>query len=59
MNELAKKLGPEYAALVYGLPKVDGNSQDAQDINATPRLTTTVTNATREQQKDAFFFSVM
>ena len=35
MNELAKKLGPEYAALVYGLPKVDPNSQDAQDINST------------------------
>jgi prephenate dehydratase len=35
MNELAKKLGPEYAALVYGLPKVDPNSQDAQEINST------------------------
>jgi hypothetical protein len=35
MNELAKKLGPEYAALVYGLPRVDPNSQDAQEINAT------------------------
>jgi hypothetical protein len=35
MNELAKKLGPEYAGLVYGLPKVDPNSQDAQEINST------------------------
>jgi hypothetical protein len=35
MNELAKKLGPEYAALVYGLPRVDPNSQDAQEINST------------------------
>jgi peptidoglycan hydrolase CwlO-like protein len=35
MNDLAKKLGPEYAALVYGLPKVPPNSQDAQEINAT------------------------
>ena len=35
MNELAKKLGPEYAALVYGLPKVGPNSQDAQEINST------------------------
>jgi hypothetical protein len=35
MSELAKKLGPEYAALVYGLPRVDPNSQDAQEINST------------------------
>ena len=35
MNELAKKLGPDYAALVFGLPKVDPNSQDAQEINST------------------------
>jgi hypothetical protein len=35
MNELAKKLGPEYAALVYGLPRVDPNSRDAQEINST------------------------
>ena len=35
MDELAKKLGPEYAALVYGLPRVDRNSQDAQEINST------------------------
>jgi hypothetical protein len=35
MNELANKLGPEYAALVYGLPKVDPNSQDALEINST------------------------
>jgi hypothetical protein len=35
MNDLAKKLGPDYAALVYGLPKVDPNSQDAQEINST------------------------
>jgi hypothetical protein len=35
MNELAKKLGPDYAALVYGLPRVDPNSQDAQKINST------------------------
>jgi hypothetical protein len=35
MNGLAKKLGPEYAALVYGRPKVDPNSQDAQEINST------------------------
>jgi hypothetical protein len=34
MNELAKKLGPEYAALVYGVPKVDPNSEDAQEINS-------------------------
>jgi hypothetical protein len=35
MNELAKKLGPDYAALVYGLPQVNPNSQDAQEINST------------------------
>jgi hypothetical protein len=35
MNDLAKKLGPDYAALVYGLPRVDPNSQDAQEINST------------------------
>lgn len=35
MNELAKKLGPDYAALIYGLPKVNPNSQDAQEINST------------------------
>jgi hypothetical protein len=35
MDDLAKKLGPEYAVLVYGLPKVDPNSQDAQEINST------------------------
>ena len=35
MNDLAKKLGPDYAALVYGLPKVDPNSQDAHEINST------------------------
>jgi hypothetical protein len=35
MNELAKKLGPDYAALVYGLPKVDPNSKDAREINST------------------------
>ena len=34
MNELANKLGPEYAALVYGLPRVDPNSQDAQEIGS-------------------------
>jgi len=35
MNELAKKLGPEYAALISELPKVDRNSQDGQEINST------------------------
>ena len=35
MNDLAKKLGPDYAALVYGLPKVDPTSQDAREINST------------------------
>jgi hypothetical protein len=35
MNELAKKLGPEYAALVYGLPNVDPKSQDGQEISST------------------------
>src|SRR5205823_6100557 len=35
MNGLAKKLGPDYAALVYGLPTVDPNSQGAREINST------------------------
>jgi hypothetical protein len=35
MNDLAKKLGPDYAALVYGLPKVDPNSEGAREINST------------------------
>jgi hypothetical protein len=35
MNDLAKKLGPDYAALVYGLPKVDPTSEDAREINST------------------------
>jgi hypothetical protein len=35
MNDLAKKLGPDYAALVYGLPKVDPNSHYGQEINST------------------------
>jgi hypothetical protein len=35
MNDLAKKLGSDYAALVYGLPKVDPNSHYAQEINST------------------------
>jgi hypothetical protein len=35
MNELAKKLGPEYAALLDGLSNIDPNSQDGQEISST------------------------
>lgn len=35
LNELAKKLGPEYAALISRLPNVDRNSQDGQEISST------------------------
>ena len=40
MNELAKKLGPEYAALVYGVPKVaqeaEHSSAIAQAVSCAP-----------------------
>jgi hypothetical protein len=35
LNELAKKLGPEYAALISGLPNIDRNSKDGQEISST------------------------
>ena len=35
LNELAKKLGPEYAALTSRLPNIDRNSQDGQEISST------------------------
>jgi hypothetical protein len=35
LNELAKKLGPEYAALISRLPNIDRNSQDGQEISST------------------------
>ena len=34
LNELAKKLGPEYAALISRLPNIDRNSQDGQEISS-------------------------
>ncbi|MGB8895910.1 MAG: hypothetical protein WCD13_16620 [Pseudolabrys sp.] len=35
MDELAKKLGPEYVALMDGLQEIDMNSQDGQEIGST------------------------
>jgi hypothetical protein len=34
INDLEKKLGPEYFALAAGLKGVDPNSSDAQEINS-------------------------
>jgi hypothetical protein len=34
INDLEKKLGPEYLALAAGLKDVDPNSPDAQEINS-------------------------
>ena len=34
INDLEKKLGPEYLALAAGLKGVDPNSSDAQEINS-------------------------
>ena len=35
MDEMGKKLGPEYIALMNGLQDMDPNSKDGQDIGAT------------------------
>ena len=35
MDELAKKLGPEYVTLMDGLQEIDMNSQDGQEIGST------------------------
>jgi hypothetical protein len=35
MDELGKKLGPEYVALMDGLQEMDPNSQDGQEIGST------------------------
>jgi hypothetical protein len=35
LDELAKKLGPEYAALVSGIPNVKPNSQEGKEISST------------------------
>jgi hypothetical protein len=35
MGELAKKLGPEYVALMDGLQDIDPESEDGQEIEAT------------------------
>ncbi|MGB8564916.1 MAG: hypothetical protein WCD83_16130 [Pseudolabrys sp.] len=35
LNELAKKLGPEYAALISRLPNIDRTSHDGQEISST------------------------
>jgi hypothetical protein len=35
LDGLAKKLGPEYSALVDGLSNIDPNSQDGKEINST------------------------
>jgi peptidoglycan hydrolase CwlO-like protein len=35
LDELAKRLGPEYAALVSGIPNVKPNSQEGQEISST------------------------
>jgi hypothetical protein len=35
LDELAKRLGPEYAALVSGIPNVNPNSQEGQEISST------------------------
>jgi hypothetical protein len=34
LDELAKRLGPEYAALVSGIPNVNPNSQEGQEISS-------------------------
>src|SRR5262245_57339795 len=33
LDELAKKLGPEYAALVSGIPNINANSQEGREIS--------------------------
>src|SRR5262245_24767476 len=35
LDELAKRLGPEYAALVNGIPNVKPNSQEGREISST------------------------
>ena len=35
MDELGKKLGPEYVALMVGLEEIDPESQDGQEIGST------------------------
>jgi hypothetical protein len=35
LDELTKKLGPEYAALVNGIPNVKPNSQEGKEISST------------------------
>ena len=35
LDELAKRLGPEYVTLVSGIPNVNPNSQEGQEIRAT------------------------
>jgi len=35
LDELAKRLGPEYAALVSGIPNVNPNSQEGKEISST------------------------
>ena len=35
LDELAKRLGPEYAALVNGIPNVKPNSQEGKEISST------------------------
>jgi len=35
MDELGKKLGPEYAALMEGLPDIDPESEDGKEIGST------------------------
>jgi hypothetical protein len=35
LDELAKRLGSEYAALVSGIPNVNPNSQEGQEISST------------------------
>jgi len=35
LDELAKRLGPEYAALVSGIPNVKPNSQEGREISST------------------------
>ena len=34
MDELAKKLGPQYAALMDGLPDIDPGSEDGKEIES-------------------------
>ena len=35
MDELGKKLGPEYVALMVGLEEIDAESKDGQEIGST------------------------